>query len=236
VIALAKRANASLYHISTCSVSGDTMKDESKNRVFTEDDYDIGQIWEDNVYVKSKFLAEGLVFDAIKDGLDAKIFRLGRLVGRSSDGQFQINPETNAFYLTLKGLIQMGVLPEAEAATPIEVTPVDVSAKEVLLLKNSERTVFHIMNPDPPVLKDLIRAIAPDFQIVDDNRFNAIFRERLISLDMELLPIVMHNWQMLTAGDSMITVTNLITTEELSKLNFVMPDVKPEVILKHFHN
>jgi hypothetical protein len=46
----------------------------------------------------------------------------------------------------------------------------------------------------------------------------------------------MHNWQMLTAGDSMITVTNLITTEELSKLNFVMPDVKPEVILKHFHN
>ncbi|MBQ1195629.1 MAG: amino acid adenylation domain-containing protein [Clostridia bacterium] len=236
VIALAKRANASLYHISTCSVSGDTMKDESKNRVFTEDDYDIGQIWEDNVYVKSKFLAEGLVFDAIKDGLDAKIFRLGRLVGRSSDGQFQINPETNAFYLTLKGLIQMGVLPEAEAATPIEVTPVDVSAKEVRLLKNSEHKVFHIMNPDPPVLKDLIRAIAPDFQIVDDNRFNAIFRERLISLDMELLPIVMHNWQMLTAGDSMITVTNLITTEELSKLNFVMPDVKPEVILKHFHN
>ncbi len=234
VIALAKCADASLYHISTCSVSGDMMKDGSKNRVFTEDDYDIGQIWEDNIYVKSKFLAEGLVFDAIKNGLRAKIFRLGRLVGRASDGQFQINPETNAFYLTLKGLIQMGVLPEKEAATLIEVTPVDVSAKEVLLLKNAERTVFHIMNPDPPTLKDLIRAIVPDFQIVDDVRFNAVFRERLISLDMELLPIVMHNWQMLTAEDSMITVTNLITTDELSKMNFVMPDVKPEVLLKNF--
>ena len=56
----------------------------------------------------------------------------------------------------------------------------------------------------------------------------------LISLDMELLPIVMHNWQMLTAEDSMITVTNLITTDELSKMNFVMPDVKPEVLLKNF--
>ena len=234
VIDLATCANASLYHISTCSVSGDMMKDGSKNRVFTEDDYDIGQIWEDNVYVKSKFLAEGLVFDAIGNGLRAKIFRLGRLVGRASDGKFQINPETNAFYLTLKGLIQMGALPETEAATPIEVTPVDVSAREVLLLKNSERTVFHIMNPNPPALKDLIRALAPELQIVDDVRFNAIFRERLISLDMELLPIVMHNWHMLTAGDSMITVTNHLTTDELSKMGFVMPEVKPEVLLKHF--
>ena len=234
IIALAESADATLYHISTCSVSGDVMKDGSTGCVFTEDDYDIGQVWDDNIYVKSKFLAEGLVLDAMKNDLRAKIFRLGRLVGRASDGKFQINPETNAFYLTLKGLIQMGALPETEASTPIEVTPVDVSAREVLLLKNSDRKVFHIMNPNPPVLKDLIRAIVPDFPIVNDDRFNAIFRDKLISLDMELLPIVMHNWQMLTARDNMISVTNIITTDELSRMGFTLPDAKPEVLLKHF--
>ncbi|MBO5778441.1 MAG: amino acid adenylation domain-containing protein [Clostridia bacterium] len=234
MLALAVCAHASFYHMSTCSVSGDVMKDGSTDRLFTENDYDIGQVWEDNIYVKSKFLAEGLVFAAIQNGLRAKIFRLGRLVGRASDGKFQINPEANAFYLTMKGLIQLGAISKTDAAAPIEVTPVDVSAKEVLLLKDGDRVVYHIMNSEPPCLGDLIQAIVPDFPIVESAQFNATFREKLLSLDKELLAIVMHNWRMISSQASLIAVTNQITSAELASKGFVAPSVKPEILLKHF--
>ena len=76
--------------------------------MFSEDDFDIGQNWQENIYVKGKFLAEQKVRKEIEAGLDAKIFRVGRLVGRSTDGVFQKNPETNAFYRLLQGPSEAG--------------------------------------------------------------------------------------------------------------------------------
>ena len=102
MVELAKKAGAAFYHMSTLSVSGELLKNGGEKAVFTEADYDIGQIWENNLYVKSKFQAEGIVFKAMDEGLPAKIFRLGRLIGRSDDGIFQKNPDTNAFYLLMR--------------------------------------------------------------------------------------------------------------------------------------
>lgn len=49
-----------------------------------------------NKYVRSKFLAERLVLEAVaNDGLNAKIMRVGTLSARYSDGEFQINAGTN---------------------------------------------------------------------------------------------------------------------------------------------
>ena len=91
MVELAKKAGAAFYHMSTLSVSGELLKNGGEKAVFTEADYDIGQIWENNLYVKSKFQAEGIVFKAMDEGLPAMIFRLGRLIGRSDDGIFQKN-------------------------------------------------------------------------------------------------------------------------------------------------
>ncbi|MBQ6297883.1 MAG: SDR family oxidoreductase [Selenomonadaceae bacterium] len=51
-----------------------------------------------NKYVYSKFQAEELVLTAIGQGkLDGKIIRVGNLMRRISDGEFQINFSNNAY-------------------------------------------------------------------------------------------------------------------------------------------
>lgn len=234
VLALAECADASFYHISTCSVSGDTLKNGDKGALFTENDYDIGQNWESNIYVKSKFLAEGLVFDAAKKGLRTKIFRLGRLVGRAVDGKFQINPETNAFYLFMKGFSRIGALSQAEAAISLELTPVDISAKEVLALRNGSSAVYHIMNSNPPTFGEVMEAINPDCRTVDAFEFSKIFREKCLTLDRELFAVIMNNWQVFGQQGSAISVTNRITSDELAKAGFTAPEYTLETILKDF--
>ena len=46
-----------------------------------------------NVYIKSKFIAERLILENISKGLDAQILRLGNITSRYKDGLFQINPD-----------------------------------------------------------------------------------------------------------------------------------------------
>ena len=58
----------------------------------------------DNDYVRTKFLAERAILEArIEKGLDAVILRAGNLMGRYSDGEFQINFITNGFLRSLRG-------------------------------------------------------------------------------------------------------------------------------------
>ena len=58
VTAIAPEAFDTCGSLSTLSVSGNGMKNGYQAIDFTENDYDIGQVWENNIYVKSKFLAE----------------------------------------------------------------------------------------------------------------------------------------------------------------------------------
>jgi thioester reductase-like protein len=234
MINFAKTAGASFYHISTCSVSGEAMKDKSRDAKFTEDDYDIGQIWENNIYIKSKFLAEGLVFMAKREGLDAKIFRLGRLCGRASDGKFQINPSTNAFYLFMKGFSQIGALPEDAADVKLDVMPIDVCAREAFALSESEDSVFHIMNPDPPGFGEIMQAVCEECLIVNNMQFGEIFRENCRKLDSGLLGFIMNNWRLIGSQQHAIEVTNEKTVEALKKSGFVPPVLDLGVVLKEF--
>ena len=90
------------------------MPDQSA--MFFEMDFEIVQNVEQNVYVHSNFLAEAAVYDAVAQGLDARVYRVGRLVGRSGDGVFQKNPESNAFYALLRAIRLAGAVSESMAA------------------------------------------------------------------------------------------------------------------------
>ena len=48
----------------------------------------------------------------MEEGLEARIFRVGRLVGRQSDGVFQKAPEKNSFYAFIQGARHLDALPE----------------------------------------------------------------------------------------------------------------------------
>ena len=216
MVALAKKAKAKLYHMSTCSVSGDSMKSTSNNAVFTEDD-----------------LAEKAIFAAIADGVDAKIFRLGRLVGRESDGKFQNSPDTNAFYLVLKGFCQIGAIPAEIAKAPIDLMPIDRSAKEVLLLKRCDAVTYHIINPLPPTIGEVFTSISKSNRIVDMNEFYNVLKEQSSKLERSLWALVMNNINS-NAMNPAIQVTNTKTTQALESLGIKAEGVDVEMVLKEF--
>lgn len=74
--------NIGLNHISTMSISGDYMPLSRTNEDvnFTEEDFFIGQNYQENYYIKSKLLAEEFLLHEIKEKLlKANIFRVGNL-------------------------------------------------------------------------------------------------------------------------------------------------------------
>lgn len=228
MLELAKLAGASFYHMSTCSVSGDAWKEGAKPKAFTEEDYDIGQAWENNIYVKSKYLAEGLVLKAAKEGLNVKIFRLGRLVGRASDGVFQKNPQNNVFYLLMKGFHQIGAIPEIVAQVNVDLMPIDVCAEEVLALRDSEGMIYHIMSHIPVTLEETVKALDERIQVVAEDVFIRILQEKSQNMDQKLLAIVMNHWYGMKNGQDEIIVTNTLTMEALSRKGYhpVIPSAR----------
>lgn len=101
-----------LIHVSTVSVGGDMLKSSVHEAVLKENTLELGQDVESNMYVYSKYLAERHIIDRIKnDGLKAKIMRVGNLMGRNKDGEFQMNFKTNNFVNTLRAYSVLGCFP-----------------------------------------------------------------------------------------------------------------------------
>ena len=160
IISFAWASSAPMMHISTVSVSGEYIKDRpTENVVFDESCEDIGQNWQDNVYVRSKFLGEQLVLSAVKKGLKAKIFRIGRLVGRDADGVFQRKTDGNTFYQFIKGLSYLDMLPRMYADFPVEMTPVDFCAYAIVALMNGKETIYHVWHPAPSTLEEVTLSV-----------------------------------------------------------------------------
>lgn len=234
MIDLAKQANASFYHMSTCSVSGEHFKQGNQHGLFTEDDYDIGQKWEDNIYVRSKFEAEGLVFDAIENGLNAKIFRLGRLVGRSTDGMFQKNPETNAFYLLMRAFYSVGAIPKAIVDVNVDLTPIDYAAESVYALTVAPGTTFHIIHPKPPTVGQVTEAMNPNVKIVENQQFTEILMRETRGANWNDVAVLLDYWYKLKNAPPVIDVTNLKTQEALANIGFNFPIPSPKQLLLRF--
>lgn len=137
-------------HISTLGISGNFLvENTTKNTIFTENDFYIGQNYKQNVYVETKFEAEKMIYEMSKSGLKATILRVGNLTGRISDGHFQVNIQDNAFYNMLSLIINYKILPKSILNNSLEFTPVDCCSYAIYkLLFNYETSnmVFHIFN------------------------------------------------------------------------------------------
>ena len=125
---------ARLIQISTTSIPGAHTGDSYKvhlrmpeNKLFVVDDMG-------NQYAQSKYKSELLMLRAIRGGLRGKIVRVGNLMGRNSDGQFQINMRTNAFLNGLRGFVSIGKCPISHSTDLMGFSPVDCTAKAIVLL------------------------------------------------------------------------------------------------------
>lgn len=175
VIDFCNKSNKRLLHVSTISVSGNGEKEEAvietpeninKKKIFKETDIYIGQNIK-GVYSTTKFRAELLVLEAISNGLDAQILRLGNITNRYSDGVFQMNADENAFAKRIRSFIEIGAFPKYMLQHSIELTPVDLAAEAIIKILNhkSNCNVFHIYDTKLMPIRLLMETLTNDLNI-----------------------------------------------------------------------
>ncbi len=179
LISMCKAAKKRLIQISTVSVAGVGIDGKPPySRKIAENDLYFNQHIS-NEYIRTKFLAERKVLEAVLDGLDAKIIRVGNLMSRNNDGEFQINFSTNGFLRIIRGYAAIGAFPISGMHESEEFSPIEVTAAAVLKLAstNSKFTVFHACNSHRIYMSDVIYAMKHhgfDIKIVPDKEFEKI--------------------------------------------------------------
>jgi amino acid adenylation domain-containing protein len=174
-------AGVRLIHISTASVAGMSIDGHpSPDTVLNEQMLWFGQDIS-NKYVRSKFAAERLVLNACaKNGLDGKIMRVGNLMARASDGEFQANFNTNSFLGRLKAYRVIGSVPYSAMRREAEFAPIDCTADAILRLAKTPNKcrVFHPYNDHEIYIGDAIKSLNSlgiKIMPVDSSEYNAAF-------------------------------------------------------------
>ena len=138
MIKLANEKNAKLIQISTTSIAGVHTAESYKQRVMLYEDQLFVINSMDNKYMLSKHHAEQKIFEAISKGLRAKVIRVGNLMGRYDDGEFQFNMNTNAFLNGVRGFATLGECPISHSTDPVSFSPIDLTAKVVIILAGTD--------------------------------------------------------------------------------------------------
>lgn len=148
----------SLAHISTLSVAG--FKGRSTlDKIFDENTLYIKQTFNNNPYLVSKFNGEKHILESIRDnGLHAKIFRLGNIMPRKSDGVFQKNYNQNIFITAMKTIMNLNVICEEFLDIKVEFSPVDECAISIMnLINDNTSVIYHILNNNEISIRDILR-------------------------------------------------------------------------------
>ena len=140
---------ARLVHVSTYSTAGLSVNGvPGRDAALTEQKLFYGQFM-DNQYVHSKFISERTVLEAAAlHGLNAKVMRVGNLAPRSTDGEFQINFQTNSAMGRIRVFKMLGCYPYEMSDEPMEFSPINEVAHSIVLLSQTPRdcTLFHPYN------------------------------------------------------------------------------------------
>ncbi|MBR3226726.1 MAG: amino acid adenylation domain-containing protein [Atopobiaceae bacterium] len=192
---------ARLIHVSTVSVAGDVLGDVRYPPTLTEDKLELGQDVESNGYVYSKYLAERIILKMVdEEGLDAKIMRVGNLMSRQLDGEFQVNFATNNFMSTLRSYVALGSFPVDEMDEGDEFSPIDEVARAIVLLSgtDSKFTVFHAYNSHTVEMGNIILAMQQcgiDIDVVEPDEFVRRLRVALAddAINGYVSPLVNYN-------------------------------------------
>ncbi len=233
LITLCAETGKRLIQTSTVSVAGEGLDgNPPRSWLLTEDQLDHGQLL-DNAYALSKFRAEQAVLTAAGRGLDARIMRLGNLMGRRADGEFQLNFRSNAFIRTLAGYRRLGVAPYSLMSAATDLSEIDMTARAILLLSGTDKrfTVFHPVNPHALSYGDILHAMGEyGFAIrgVEDQEFRLRLKEGG-EASGALIAYESHEG---AARRYMLGAEYGFTTEALFRLGFQWPVTGEEYVVK----
>lgn len=123
-------------------------------------------------YARSKLVAERLCRQACRAGLDARVLRVGQIVGDTRQGQWNA---TEAIPLMIRSAVSMGALPTLNDT--LSWLPIDVVAQVVTELCHSleHRDVYHVVNPKSfdwsKELLPMLRGAGLDFEEVSPQQW-----------------------------------------------------------------
>ena len=240
--------NKRFYQISTLSVAGSSFIEQSYKEnsivndiVFRENNFYINQSL-NNVYVRSKFEAEKLVFKYILRGVDAYVIRVGNLMNRYSDGKFQPNVEQNAYISRLASFANIGCIPDYLLNNYLEFTPIDICANGVIKLiqySNKKNRVFHLYNHNHVDISDFIKFIKKysTFDVVSNEEFtykinNMIKQNNSNKTISGILRDFDVNQKLVYT--SKIKIKSEFTINYLQKIGFVWPKISEDYLIKFF--
>lgn len=243
IISFCQESKAKLHYISTMTISGNYLEKQERNfgKIFDENSFYIGQNFEDNVYSKSKLIAEALVIKYFNEENRGTIYRLGDLTGRYTDGGFQENIKSNATYTRLKSILEIGAIPEELENINLEFSPVDYVAKAVRLIIWSDKCdnrIFNIYNPNFLEVSELQKIIENKkyhIELVSHDKFTELIKEMSENEeDQKKIAGIINDF---TDNDDLvykytIEQKNKITCEYLKKLDFTWNKIDDIYIYK----
>ena len=238
--------NKRFYQVSTLSVSGNNLENQSymeqsfeHDVIFRENNFYINQSL-DNVYVRSKFEAEKLVLQYILKGLDAYILRVGNLMNRYEDGKFQPNVDENAYIDRLLSLTKIGCIPDYLSNNYLEFTPIDSCAEAIIKIvkhPNKENRIFHLYDNNHVDVIEFIRVLNKyiPFDIVSNDEFvnkvNNIFKQKNSDT---ILSGILRDFDVnrRLVYESKVKLRSEFTIEYLSKIGFKWPNIDEKYLVK----
>lgn len=239
LILFAKPANILLNHMSTTNISGNYLVENNINYNFTENDFYIGQNYEDNVYVHSKFEAEKIILNEEYKGLNANIFRLGNLMARNKDGKFQINKYDNAYYTRLVALAKLKVLPDTLKNQTLEFTPIDSTAEAIvklLTIPNLKNNIFHIFSNKLVDISLLLNVFAKFKCICNFTTYDEFIKNLHLQKNEKILKYIISDLNYTKKFDysSNIIINQDLTNKFLELVDFNWPIIDEKYLLNFF--
>jgi thioester reductase-like protein len=136
-----------------------------------------------NQYTYSKFMADRIILDAVAlHGLNAKIMRVGNLAARSTDGEFQVNFQSNSYMGRIRVYNMLGCCPYSDYDALAEFSPINETARAIVLLASTpkECVVFHPYNNHVELMGDILTQlgkITGGIRFVDPQEFEDVMEE-----------------------------------------------------------
>ena len=222
------KTGARLVHVSTYSTAGLSVNGmPGHDAVHTEQSLYCGQYME-NQYVHSKFVSERVVLEAVAvHGLNGKVMRVGNLAPRSTDGEFQINFQTNSAMGRIRVFKMLGCYPYEMSDEPMEFSPINEVAHSIVLLSQTprENCLFHPYNNHHVYFGDVMTQlglIGDVPQQVEEQQFNATMEAAKNNPEKAKLLSSLLAYQDMSHGQEsfIIPTENNFTTQVLYRLGF----------------
>ncbi|MCI9446163.1 MAG: amino acid adenylation domain-containing protein [Lachnospiraceae bacterium] len=239
LIHLCSRTGRELIQISTVSIAGENVGGKfPQEKKLHENELFFGQSLT-NKYIDTKFRAEKAVLEAVAQGMKGKVIRVGNLMSRVSDGEFQINSVTNGFMRTLRGYVALGKFPVSMLDLPTEFSPIDATAEAIVHLAGAAGgfSVFHAYSSYLIQMADVVeqmRQIGIPMETVSDEEFQQSLLQALADEGKNELISGLIAYASSDQDKSTVYIDgdNSFTTKALYRLGFKWP-MPDGIYLKH---